>query len=95
VESVKILWFGFLPSGTEWFVIGLLALLLFGPKKLPELARSLGKTLGEFRRAKAEFEQELSDAITVEEQKTATRQALPPVSGTVPVAPPEQSSPPA
>ena len=90
---MKIFWLGFLPGGSEWFVIGLLALLLFGPKKLPELARGLGKTLGEFRRAKAEFEQELSDAISDEEKKAASRQALPPVSETVPITPPDQPPP--
>lgn len=39
----------------EMFVIVLLALLLFGPKKLPELGRMLGKGLTEFRRAKNEL----------------------------------------
>jgi sec-independent protein translocase protein TatA len=39
----------------EMMVIFILALLLFGPKKLPELARLLGKGLTEFRRAKNEL----------------------------------------
>jgi sec-independent protein translocase protein TatA len=39
----------------EMFVVVLLALLLFGPKKLPELGRMLGKGLTEFRRAKNEL----------------------------------------
>lgn len=39
----------------EMFLIFILALLLFGPKKLPELGRMLGKGLSEFRRAKNEF----------------------------------------
>jgi TatA/E family protein of Tat protein translocase len=39
----------------EMFAIVVLALLLFGPKKLPELARLLGKGLTEFRRAKNEL----------------------------------------
>jgi len=39
----------------EMFLIFLLALLLFGPKKLPELGRMLGKGLSEFRRAKNEL----------------------------------------
>jgi len=42
-------------GGQEIVVIFLLALLLFGPKKLPELARTLGKALSEFRRAKNEL----------------------------------------
>jgi TatA/E family protein of Tat protein translocase len=39
----------------EMVLIGLIALLLFGPKKLPELGRMLGKGLSEFRRAKNEL----------------------------------------
>jgi sec-independent protein translocase protein TatA len=42
-------------GGQEMFLIALLALLLFGPKKLPELGRMLGKGLTEFRRAKNEL----------------------------------------
>ena len=46
----------------EIFVIFLLILLLFGAKKLPELARGIGKSLGEFKRARSEFESELMNA---------------------------------
>ncbi len=48
-------------------VILILALLLFGPKKLPELARALGKATGEYHRAAREFEKE-----TEELKKTAS-----------------------
>ncbi len=41
--------FGF--QGNEWLIILIIVLLLFGPKKLPELARGLGKALYEFKRA--------------------------------------------
>ena len=46
----------------EWIVIlvVLAALFLLGPKKIPELARSLGRALGEFRRGKLELDRELS-----------------------------------
>lgn len=46
----------------EMILIFLLLLLLFGAKKLPEFARGLGKSLGEFRKAKDEFEQEITRA---------------------------------
>ncbi len=51
-----------LPSGFEWVVLLILiaVLLLFGPKKLPELARGVGRALGEFRRGKMEVEREIS-----------------------------------
>ena len=39
-----------MPGGTEWIVIGAVVLLLFGAKKLPELARSLGKSSTEFKK---------------------------------------------
>jgi sec-independent protein translocase protein TatA len=49
-----------LPFGNEWIVLIILAIiLLFGAKKLPELARSIGRASGEFRRGKEEIEREL------------------------------------
>ena len=40
-------------------VIFLIVLLLFGAKKLPELARGVGKSMGEFKKARDEFEKEI------------------------------------
>ena len=51
-------------GGPEIAVIFLIVLLLFGAKKLPELARGLGKSMGEFKRAKEDFEHELTIAET-------------------------------
>ena len=49
------------PIGTpEMIMIFIVILLLFGAKKLPELARGLGKSLGEFKKAKTDFERELT-----------------------------------
>ncbi len=49
-------------EGMEWIVLLIIiaVLFLFGPSKLPELARSTGRALGEFRRGKMEVEQEIS-----------------------------------
>ncbi len=47
------------PGPTEWFIILLIVLVLFGAKRLPELARGLGKSLTEFRKAKDEFDREV------------------------------------
>ncbi|MGH0036146.1 MAG: Sec-independent protein translocase subunit TatA/TatB [Myxococcota bacterium] len=44
----------------ELLVIGVIALLVFGPKRLPELARSLGRGLAEFRRASTDLRRSLS-----------------------------------
>ncbi len=45
----------------EMIVIFLIVLLLFGAKKIPELARGVGKGMGEFKKAKKEFEREIKE----------------------------------
>ncbi|GEM_PF-450040 len=54
-----ILAFG-MPAAPEWIFIGILALVLFGPKKLPELARGFGKAMGELQKAKEDFQREIT-----------------------------------
>ena len=49
-------------GGQEMILVFLIILLLFGAKKLPELARGLGKSAGEFKRAKQDFDDELQRA---------------------------------
>lgn len=54
----------------EMIVIFLIVLLLFGAKKLPELARGVGKSMGEFKKAREDFEKEISrseDEIRIKE----------------------------
>lgn len=53
-----------MPGGPEWFFIIAIVILLFGAKKLPELARGLGQSFGEFRKAKDEFDRELHRSTT-------------------------------
>ena len=48
----------------EIAVIAALALVIFGPKKLPEIGRSLGKTLKTLQKASSEFESEFQKAVT-------------------------------
>ncbi|MDF7823415.1 twin-arginine translocase TatA/TatE family subunit [Pontiellaceae bacterium B12227] len=48
-----------MPGGPELLVILFIVLLLFGAKKLPELSRSLGKSLGEFKKGKDDLEREI------------------------------------
>lgn len=48
----------------EIILIFLVLLLLFGAKKLPELARGIGKSMGEFKKAREEFEHEITRAET-------------------------------
>jgi sec-independent protein translocase protein TatA len=49
-------------GGQEMVVIFLIVLLLFGAKKLPELARGVGKSMGEFKKAREDFEKEITRA---------------------------------
>jgi TatA/E family protein of Tat protein translocase len=55
-----------LPHGSEWLIILVLAILFFGADKLPKLARGLGKSLGEFKKAKEDFEKEVHNAANTE-----------------------------
>jgi sec-independent protein translocase protein TatA len=52
----------------EMAVIGAVALLVFGPKRLPEFGRTLGKTLKGFQTASKEFEREISKAMAEPEE---------------------------
>jgi TatA/E family protein of Tat protein translocase len=53
----------------ELIIIFMIALIIFGPRKLPELGRSLGKSLGEFKRASNELRNTLDEEIRLEEQR--------------------------
>lgn len=59
----------------ELIIILTLALIIFGPRKLPELGRSLGKSLGEFKRASNELRNTLDEEIRVEEERTSAQRA--------------------
>src|SRR6195256_3276158 len=92
---------GFLESRTAMFgsiampeliIIFVIALIIFGPRKLPELGRSLGKSLSEFKRASNELKSTLEEEIRLDEQRAnleasraASAAAAPPPS-VVPVA---------
>ena len=74
----------------ELIVIFLIALVIFGPRKLPELGRSLGKSLAEFKRASNELRSTLEEEIRMEEVKTEaakTAAAQPAQSTTIAPAP--------
>ena len=53
----------------ELLIILVIALIIFGPRKLPDLGRSLGKSIGEFRRASNELKSTLEEEIRLEEVK--------------------------
>lgn len=63
----------------ELVVIFVIALIVFGPRKLPELGKSLGKSLAEFKRASNELRNSLEDEIRLEEDKDRAAKVAPPV----------------
>jgi sec-independent protein translocase protein TatB len=72
-------------SFSETIFLFFLALIIFGPKKLPEIARQAGKLLNEFRRASNEFKAQIEQEIAhleVEERKKTILPPSPPVEGT-------------
>ena len=78
----------------EMIFIFLLALIIFGPKKLPEIGRQIGKAMGEFKKASNEFKSQIEGEIrNLELEETVKRvtepQILPPqgsVANTAPTA---------
>jgi TatA/E family protein of Tat protein translocase len=67
----------------EMIFIFLLALIIFGPKKLPEIGRQIGKAMGEFKKASADFKSQIEGEIRNLELEEAVKrepapQILPP-----------------
>jgi TatA/E family protein of Tat protein translocase len=85
----------------ELIIIFVIALIIFGPRKLPELGRSLGKSLAEFKRASNELKSTLEEEIRLEEQRTsleeqkakAAAQAAAAATATTEAAPPPVEEP--
>ena len=61
----------------ELIIILTIALIIFGPRKLPELGRSLGRSLNEFKRASNELRHTLDEEIRLEDEKSEQRQRPP------------------
>jgi TatA/E family protein of Tat protein translocase len=64
----------------ELIIIFAVALVVFGPRKLPELGRSLGKSLSEFKRASNELRSTLDDEIRLEDRRAAAASQPPAVA---------------
>lgn len=76
-------------GGPELLLIFILSLMLFGGKKLPELARGVGRSVREFKRAAAGVEQEIKRAI---EAPPPVRRPPPAPAASAPVGPPAAPS---
>lgn len=58
-------------SPTQWLILIIICLVIFGAKRLPDIARNLGRGVASFKKAKREFEQELLSADKGETRKDA------------------------
>ena len=76
-------------GGPELFLIFVVALIVFGPRKLPEIGKSLGKMMAEFRRASNEFRSTIESEVEAEKIRDAMRIEPPKVE---PVAPAQPAS---
>jgi TatA/E family protein of Tat protein translocase len=72
----------------ELIVIFIIALIIFGPRRLPELGRSLGKSIHEFKKASNDLRNSLEEEIRIDEQKTQTQAQVQAQNAARPPAPP-------
>ena len=96
-------------GGPELFLILVVALIVFGPRKLPEIGKSIGRMMAEFRKASNDFRRTIEDEVEAEKLREATRidvpswssigsaatepAALPPAPGAADAAPGTDASP--
>jgi TatA/E family protein of Tat protein translocase len=85
----------------ELLLIFMVALLVFGPRKLPEIGKTLGKALGEFKKATEDLKNTIEREVQVEELKQITPHIVPapevvsrdePVNA-IPIQPPPSTPP--
>lgn len=62
-----------MPSGGEWFIILIAIIVLFGGRKIPELARGLGKGIREFNDAKQGVKDEIEAGIKEKERASSEK----------------------
>jgi TatA/E family protein of Tat protein translocase len=74
-----------IPSGPDLIILLVIVLVLFGAKRLPELARGLGQSVNEFKKAKDEFDKEVA--------KSGTSNDVPKAEGSPNALPPQSASP--
>ena len=68
MEMQTVLAFG-MPGGWEWIIIILVVLIFFGAKRIPELARGMGKGIREFKDATKGIKDEIDEGVKGDEKK--------------------------
>jgi TatA/E family protein of Tat protein translocase len=80
-------------GGPELVLILVLALIVFGPRRLPEIGKSMGRLLSEFRKASHDFQRTIEDEVEAEKQKpTETILTAPPPPAAAEPQPPSEAT---
>ena len=66
-----------MPGGTEWILIILAVLILFGGRKIPEFMRGLGRGIREFNDAKSNVKREIEEGMSEKDSKTSSSSTTP------------------
>jgi Tat protein translocase TatB subunit len=82
-------------GGPELFLILVVALIVFGPRKLPEIGKSLGKMMAEFRKASNEFRRTIETEVEADKIRESMRVEMPRLDEPSPSKPAEPSVTPA
>jgi sec-independent protein translocase protein TatA len=77
----------------ELIIIFVIALIIFGPRKLPELGKSLGRSLAEFKKASNELQRTLEEEIKVEEEVKVKEQQKSAIEAAQPTQPTRTEGP--
>jgi Tat protein translocase TatB subunit len=85
-------------GGPELLLILVIALIVFGPRKLPEIGKSLGKMMAEFRKASTDFQRTIEEEVEADKMRQAldaprTEIQPTPEPATPPIAAPETEDP--
>ena len=80
-------------GGPELFLILVVALIVFGPRKLPDIGKSVGRMMAEFRKASNDFKRTIEDEVEAEKLRDATRIDVPSWSASDAGAPPTPALP--
>ncbi len=80
-------------GGPELFLILVVALIVFGPKKLPDIGKSLGRMMAEFRKASNEFKRTIENEVEADKLRESMKIELPRLDEVTSPGPPTEPKP--